>query len=156
MPWPTPIDANISLIQPGQIEAAIQLFRAQLLEHGITTSPTPIRSVIEKVAADEKRGFILVAMIEDGTLVGAAFGSAFLGVEHGGESGWLEELYVRPEWRERGIGTRLVAEVIRMAKERGWRALDLEVEAGRRRVISLYERYGFQSQSRARFCLKLE
>ena len=115
-----------------------------------------VRSVIEKVAADERRGFILVAATETGKLVGVAFGCAFLGLEYGGESGWLEELYVLPEWRQRGVGTRLVSEVVRVAKERGWRAIDLEVEADHQRVVSLYTRHGFLPHSRSRYYLKLD
>ena len=114
-----------------------------------------MREVIEKVIADERLGFVLVATIENGMPAGVALGSAFLGVEHGGVSGWLEELYVRPEWRQRGLGARLISEVIRQARARGWRALDLEVEAGHERVVSLYRRHGFRPHRRSRFFLKL-
>jgi GNAT superfamily N-acetyltransferase len=111
--------------------------------------------VIERVVADEELGFVLVAATKDRELVGVAFSSAFLGMEHGGVSGWLEELYVLPSWRRMGIGTRLVGEVIRIATARGWRALDLEVEADHLRVVSLYSRHGFLPHSRSRFWRKL-
>src|SRR6266567_7552641 len=104
---------KISLIQPKQIDAAVELFSVQLTEHKIQTDSNWVRSVIEKVVADDRHGFILVATTEEGKLVGVAFGSAFLGMEHGGLSGWLEELYVLPDWRQLGIGTRLVLEALR-------------------------------------------
>src|SRR5579863_3218630 len=138
----------ISPLRPEQIEAAVELFGVQLKEHNITTDSNSVREVIERIIADEHRGFILVATVEDGKPVGVALGSAFLGVEHGGVSGWLEELYVRPEWRQRGLGARLVSELIRQARARGWRALDLEVEAGHERVVSLYRRHGFRPHRR--------
>jgi GNAT superfamily N-acetyltransferase len=72
---------------------------------------------------------MLVANAPDGGSIGVAYASSLLSLEHGGVSGWLEELYVLPQWRGRGIGSRLVAEVIAHARELGWRALDLEVEA---------------------------
>lgn len=147
---------KISLIQPEQISAAVQLFSVQLKEHMIEIDSNQVRGVIEKVVADESHGFVLVAATEEGELVGVAFGSSFLGMEHGGISGWLEELYVLPEWRQMGIGTRLVLEVIRIAKARSWRALDLEVEANHQRVVSLYGRHGFLPQSRSRFCRRLD
>jgi ribosomal protein S18 acetylase RimI-like enzyme len=72
-------------------------------------------------------------------------------LEHGGWSGWLEELYVLPEWRGQGAGTALLAAVIVAATERGWKALDLEVDSNHERVLSLYARYEFQAMSRSRF-----
>jgi ribosomal protein S18 acetylase RimI-like enzyme len=146
----------ISLLRPDQIDAAVELFGAQLKEHMIEADSNRVRSVIETVIADERRGFILVAATGRGQLVGVAFGCAFLGVEHGGESGWLEELYVLPEWRQQGVGTRLVSEVVRVAKVRGWRAIDLEVEADHQRVVSLYARHGFLPHSRSRYYRKLD
>lgn len=88
-------------------------------------------------------------------MVGAAFASAFLGLEHGGRSGWLEELYVLPAWRGKGIGSALVAASIQMAQHRGWRALDLEVDFEHMRAAKLYARYGFRPCSRVRFGRKL-
>ncbi len=146
----------ISLLRPAQIDAAAELFGVQLKEHNIVTDADLVREVIKEVVAAPRRGFILVATIANGKPVGVAFGSAFLGVEHGGVSGWLEELYVLPEWRQMGLGARLVAEVIRQARARGGRALDLEVEAGHERVVSLYRRHGFRPHRRSRFFLKLD
>src|SRR5579859_4196605 len=147
---------TISLIRGDQIPAAVELFDIQLKEHQVETNPTVLLKIIEEIVADFRRGFILVAASGDGKLVGVAFGSAFLGMEHGGESGYLEELYVLPEWRQQGIGARLISEAIAVARKRGWRALDLEVEADHHRVIRLYARHNFKAVSRSRFCLKLD
>lgn len=146
----------ITKLRPAQIEGALALFVVQLKEHDIVVDTRKVREVVEKVIADERHGFIVIASTEGGRIVGAAFSSAFLGLEHGGESGWLEELYVLPEYRQKGVGTRLVAAVVRVARERGWRALDLEVEANHQRVVSLYARQGFQPRTRSRFFLNLD
>ena len=96
------------------------------------------------------QGFMLVVRAPDGSPIGVAYASSLLSFEHGGASGWIEELYVLPQWRGRGSGSRLIAEVIARAKESGWRALDLEVEASHQRAISLYARHQFQPHSRSR------
>jgi GNAT superfamily N-acetyltransferase len=72
---------------------------------------------------------MLVVRAPDGSPIGVAYASSLLSFEHGGASGCIEALYVLPQWRGRGSGSRLIAEVIARAKESGWRALDLEVEA---------------------------
>ncbi|HEX3799100.1 MAG TPA: GNAT family N-acetyltransferase [Verrucomicrobiae bacterium] len=152
MKTPAPI---ISLLKPEQIDAAVALFCAQLSEHHLPNNAVEIRAVVKQLIADETRGFVLVVS-SGGMLVGIALGCSYLGVEHGGESGWLEELFVTPEWRGQGLGSKLIEEVIRLARARGWRALDLEVTEDHQRVASLYRRHGFQLHSRSRYFLKLD
>jgi len=83
--------------------------------------------------------------------VGAVFAAAHSSLEHGGTIGWLEELYVSPQSRGQGIGSRLMADVISRARQLGWRGLELEVVTGHERAIALYLRHGFQPLSRTRF-----
>ena len=141
----------INLVDAQKLDAVVALFEAQLREHEITTLRDDLRVVIQTVIADQRYGFVLVANAPDGGSIGVAYASSLLSLEHGGVSGWLEELYVLPQWRGRGIGSRLVAEVIARARELGWRALDLEVEASHQRAISLYARHQFQPHSRSRY-----
>jgi ribosomal protein S18 acetylase RimI-like enzyme len=143
--------ANIALVDAETLDPVIDLLEAQMREHNLTRSRDDLRTVAQTIIADRRHGFILVARASDGTAIGVAYASSLLSLEHGGISGWIEELYVLPQWRERGIGSGLVAEVVARAKELGWRALDLEVEASHRRAISLYARHQFQPHSRSRF-----
>jgi GNAT superfamily N-acetyltransferase len=143
--------ATITLVDAETLDAVIGLLEAQLREHEITTSRDDLRAVAQTVIADRRHGFMLVARTPDGSPIGVAYANSLLSLEHGGASGWIEELYVLPQWRGRGIGSRLIAEVVARAKELGWRALDLEVEASHQRAISLYARHQFQPHSRSRF-----
>jgi GNAT superfamily N-acetyltransferase len=142
---------TISLVDAQELPMVIDLFEAQLREHDITRSRDDLFAVAQTVIANPRYGFMLVARAPDGGPIGVAYASSLLSMEHGGVSGWLEELYVLPEWRGRGIGSRLIAEAIARAKEIGWRALDLEVEASHERAISLYARHEFLPHFRSRF-----
>jgi ribosomal protein S18 acetylase RimI-like enzyme len=145
----------VSPLRAEQVEAAVALLAAQLQEHRIEPGLDEMRAALRQVLADGRLGFVLGASLADGNLVGVAYGCAFLGLEHRGLSGWLEELYVHPAWRGRRIGAGLLEEFIRTAANRGWRAIDLEVDADHRQTVSLYERHGFRPHSRSRFYLKL-
>ena len=99
---------TIGLAEGRHVDALVALFEAQLQEHSIETSQDNLRAVIEAVIADRRYGFILAATVPDGRVVGAAYASSLLSFEHGGISGWLEELYVLPQWRDQGLcGTSL-------------------------------------------------
>jgi [ribosomal protein S18]-alanine N-acetyltransferase len=62
----------------------------------------------------------------------------------------LGNVAVTAEWRRRGIGERLVAEVIRRARERGVREVFLEVRPSNESARRLYERFGFTQVGRRR------
>jgi GNAT superfamily N-acetyltransferase len=142
---------KIDLVDEEKLETATRLFEAQLRDHQITQSTDDIRAAIRTVIRDPRYGFVLVASATDVGPVGVAYASSLLSLEHGGVSGWLEEVYVLPLWRDRGIGSELIKEVIGRARQLGWRALDLEVEANHAQAISLYLRHDFQPHSRTRF-----
>jgi len=147
---------EIRLLKTQEIDAAVDLFSRQLREHELSTGLSQVRSVIEQITNNSQLGFVLVAVGKNGRPVGVALGCAFLGIEHGGTSGWLEELYVLPEFRKRGIGSLLIGEFIRIASGLGWRAIDLEIDSCHRQAASLYKRQGFQRLNRSRFSRTLK
>lgn len=107
----------------------------------------------DQILADERYGFLLVAKVRDET-VAVGYVSTILSIEHGARVGWLEELYVWPEYREAGIGGALLNSAIRLAQKRSLSALDLEVDVEHRRAESLYRRFGFRRLPRSRWTLR--
>jgi ribosomal protein S18 acetylase RimI-like enzyme len=51
-------------------------------------------------------------------------------------------------WRDRGVGSALVAEAIEWARERGLHKLSLDVFAHNARAIALYHKFGFVDEGR--------
>jgi ribosomal protein S18 acetylase RimI-like enzyme len=74
-------------------------------------------------------------------VVGYAILSAFWSNEYGGLVTIIDELYVIPEYRNRGIGTLFIRQLID-AKETV--ALQLEVFHDNERAFALYKRLGFE------------
>jgi len=147
-------EISINPFNVAELTALVSLFEAQLNEHGIATSPNSLAAVLHTLSVQPQYGLILTASHHD-SLIGVAYAASILSLEHGGWSGWLEEFYVLPAWRGRGVGSRLLAAVIAAAKERDWPALDIEVDSSHTRVVSLYTRNNFQSLSRTRFVRRL-
>src|SRR6059036_1471774 len=146
---------DVRLATEAELEAVTALLVAQLREHHVTTPEAKLASAIEAVLRHPERGRILIA-IERGRPVGLAALSFVWPLEHGGRSSWLEELYVQPAARGRGIGTRLLHAALRVAAESGAVAVDLEVDAEHQRAAGLYSREGFRPLARARWVRTLE
>ena len=101
-----------------------------------------------------ERGRFLVA-VDGSDVVGFAALSFLWTLEHGGRAAWLDELYVVPGRRGRGIGRALLATAYDVARDAGAVALDLEIEKEHARAANLYRREGFKRLSRQRWSRRL-
>jgi GNAT superfamily N-acetyltransferase len=141
---------SIDRARPSDQDAVVALLAAQMAEHRVRSETEKLSQVFRRILADEQSGFVLVARLHS-EIVAVAYVATILSVEHGGRAGWLEELYVTPKQRKRGIGSALVNSVIKLVSELGLVALDLEVDADHQRAESLYARLGFRRLPRSRW-----
>jgi GNAT superfamily N-acetyltransferase len=146
---------SIALATVGDCHACAELLVEQLSEHGVDASTERLTGVLKTVVTDGSRGFILLAR-DDQKIVGVAYVATLLSAEHCGLVAWLEELYVTPAIRSRGIGTALVTAVLKRAREVGIVAIDLEIDADHHRAESLYRRLDFRPLKRSRWVRALK
>ena len=62
-------------------------------------------------------------------------------IDHQGEA-WTGALWVHPERRRQGLGTALVKEVARQAKERGCKFLNSKTHISNQAITNMYYRMG--------------
>ena len=86
-------------------------------------------------------GYILEV---DGASVGYALVSKTFSHEAGGTVWWLEELYILPEYRGKGLGRSYFDFIEKAAAENGVRRLRLEVEPDNTRAAKLYFNLGYK------------
>src|SRR5512140_2643414 len=128
--------------------AALPLLEAQYREHDIEMGGERLLRALRALLGG--KGLALLA--SDGT---AAVGVAILGFSHqlerGGATAWLDELYVVPANRGRGIGRALLLRALREARREGCESMHLEIVRGHGRAARLYVREGFQRMPRTRY-----
>lgn len=88
------------------------------------------------------RGAVWVAE-SAGTLLGYLTAVLVMSVEHQGLMGEIDELYVVPEARSRGIGAQLLTAVETALAERGCTRLQLQIGAGNSAARAFYARRGY-------------
>src|SRR5689334_3874497 len=119
------MSAEIRLAHVDDLESVVDLLLIQLHEHGIPILSEQLRQGVVAWFERPERGLILVSVVA-ARIIGIACVDFMWPLEHGGMGGWLEELYVRPEFRNQGIGSRLLAATFTECKRLGCLALDLE------------------------------
>ena len=95
----------------------------------------------------------LIEIEQDGEkiIAGHIIISYSFSLEHGGRIGLIDQLYLKPEWRQQGIGTELMPQVENHVARAGLHALSLEVNIGNAVARSFYEKHDFVP--RRQFCL---
>jgi len=86
----------------------------------------------------EKRDSCYLVARRDGTLAGYGGTLLILDEAH------VMTLAVREDLRRRGLGARLLLELLDYSRDMGARFLTLEVRGSNREAIELYKRFGFQ------------
>jgi ribosomal protein S18 acetylase RimI-like enzyme len=95
---------------------------------------------------DSGRFLALLAMDESDTAVGVLTLSESFALYAGGEYGVIDEMYVRPQHRGRGVGRALVDEAVAIARQRRWFRLDVTSpgDQSNRRAVRFYAKLGFE------------
>ncbi len=140
------------------LRAATELLVHQQKDLGKQVDSDKLRPAVQAVLEDSDRTLVAGAYHEGlpgfahGKMVGMFIMHVLPSLEHAGEVGWIQKLYVRPDYRKKGLGDKLLALGMEWAEGRGLRALDLEVgdndlpEAAQH----LYAKKGFRVISRIR------
>jgi ribosomal protein S18 acetylase RimI-like enzyme len=134
------------------IAALIELFAAQLSEHGLPAGREQVRRGIE--VAFETGAPLLVAM-EGARAVGACLANRIASVEHGGAVLFIEELFVAPDVRRRGVARALLDRLLADGRASGVRAVELQVDTGHEPARALYRGLGFEANKRTPWVLDL-
>jgi ribosomal protein S18 acetylase RimI-like enzyme len=123
-----------------------QLVRAYYAEDGHSFQDDRQLPALAALAGGEAFGRAWLVQL-GARSVGYAVLAFSFSVEAGGREACIDELYILPEVRKRGLGRRVLALLEREARAQGVRRMFLEV-ARHNRAIGLYRRAGYVDHDR--------
>lgn len=105
------------------------------------------RGLLTWFVADARLGRVWI-VVEDGEAVGYAVLALGFSFEFGGRDAFVDELYVAPSHRGRGLGGRALETAIQGCREMGVATLHLEAERDKDATLDMYRRHGFADNGR--------
>jgi GNAT superfamily N-acetyltransferase len=140
------------------LRAATELFMQQQRGYGREIDADRLRPAVQAALEDSDRVLVVGAFHEGlpgfahGKMVGVLMMTVLVSLEHAGEVGWIEQLYVREDYRRKGLGDRLLATALEWSAGRGLRALDVDIgdKHDPAAAQALYGKKGFAEIRRTR------
>jgi ribosomal protein S18 acetylase RimI-like enzyme len=140
-------DIKIELAGPNAIEDLLPLVAAYHAFEAVGTSPQERKTSIAALLHDESLGGIWQIKSFD-CLIGYIAICYSYSIEFGGRDAFIDEFYIDPSERGKGIGSNVLMEVSALLRKRGIVALHLEVDGENERAKSVYAKAGFSSRDK--------
>jgi len=117
------------------------------LEEYAYTKTRDIKSYFRWLMNRDRDGFF-VAEVDDRPVGFVACDANWFSFFEDEGVGEIHEIFVRPDWQGRGIGSALLLKALDYARERGRRIAGLWVGVGNVRARRFYEKFGFEERGR--------
>ena len=118
----------------------VEAERAALLDTGFQDDALveQLRASLERIETQLEAGAYLgLTAIEDGMAIGLVL------IDRDPDVAFIDNLYVVPQKRRKGVGQELIRHTIRELKRRNIKSVELMVTAENQAAIGLYEKSGF-------------
>ena len=132
---------------PSDLDELLPLMREFYAGERLPFDEVVLRRALEELWTEPLHGNAWLARAHE-EAVGYGVLCCGFSLEYGGRDAFVDELYVRPEWRDRGIGNRLLDAMEAHCRASGVAAFHLEVDHGNPDGKRLYSRRGFVDHER--------
>lgn len=135
---PTPV--TVRAAKPSDEARWRELWADYLEFYGLALAPEITAATWEKAMSDRSAIFMRVAEL-DGRVVGFALSLTHEGTWIAGHDCYLEDLFVDPSARGRGVGRALLDDLVALCRQNGWSRLYWHTAEDNATARALYDSY---------------
>src|SRR3954469_18457263 len=138
------MSARVWVAEPGEAETVARLLVAFRDHLGVEwPSDNAFLAGVERLIETHDAVYVLGSADEDSPPAGVAQVRFRYGIWWAAEDCLLEDLFVLESARGSGLGRALLERVVQLARERGCRRIELDVNDNNAAALALYESMGF-------------
>ena len=129
-----------------EFEIVIQLLKELYIELGEEIESIKFLDLnVLKTLTDSGITDIYLAKITNLEIVGIMTITECQSIYAGGKYGLIDEMYIKPEFRSKNIGTALIEKIKEVGREKKWKRIDVTAPTEDRwiRTVAFYEKSGF-------------
>ncbi len=141
------MNLELQAAKPGDLARLLPLVAAYHAFEGIDSNAEKRASAVGRLLADSRLGGIWL-VLADSELAGYIALCRGFSIEFDGFDAFVDEFYLEPEFRGRGIGKFVLEAVKSEARWQHINALHLEVARDNQRAQRLYRGAGFEARDR--------
>ncbi len=128
---------------PEDVPALVDLMAEFYAESGVPMDRGEAAASFGRLLSEPSRGAVWLLEAEE-NLAGYVVLCVGFSLEYGGLDVFVDDLFVRPAYRRRGLGRAGLAALLDECRRRGVRAVHLEVARDNEAAHALYRRVGFR------------
>jgi diamine N-acetyltransferase len=140
-------DLSFKPAAPDDVEALLPMTRDFYAHEGLAFDEAIARRALLGVIGDDTFGHVFLILLA-GDVAGYAVLTFGYSLEFHGRDAFVDELYLRDEYRGRGIGKRALRFLTEVCAAEGVNALHLEVERANTAAQVVYRKFGFEDHDR--------
>ena len=141
------METSFKLAAASDADALLEMMRG-LYEHDRIPFDEPkARAALAQLLGDDACG-VAHLILHGGETAGYLVLTFGFSLEFGGRDAFVDELFVKDEFRGRGAGRAALDFAAEVCRARGVRALHLEVERANTSAQALYRKHGFKDHDR--------
>ena len=129
------------------VPSLVALMEVFYAESDFPLAKGPAAAAFQRLLDEPALGAVWI-MEHEGHPAGYVVLTVGYSMEFGGLRGFVDDLFVHPQFRRHGLATEALAEVQRECTNRGVRALLVETGSENDRARRVYERAGFEESGR--------
>lgn len=141
------MEPTFRVADPSDADTLVEMMRDFNKHERIAFDEREVRDVLTQLFANDSYGLACLLLLDD-EVAGYVVITFGFSVEFRGRDALIDELFVKDEFRGRGLASAALRFAEGVCRERGIRALHLEVDRANTRAQSVYTRAGFADHDR--------
>lgn len=141
------MNVSFQIANVGNCEIILELMREYYAFDNLPLDETAAQNALKQILADESLGRIWLIVADEKT-AGYAVLTLGFSLEYHGRDAFIDEIYLREDFRGQGIGKKALRFLDGKCREFGVRALHLEVERENENARKIYLKNGFADHDR--------